>query len=62
MSDIPLLGTCDSCQDTDMPLTKWAGRYYCPFCLVEKKEGTKAKVKAIEKPVSDFNKLVRKTV
>jgi len=62
MPDIPLLGTCDSCQDTDMPLTKWGGRYYCAFCLPEKQEGVKLKIKAIEKPVDDFNKLVRKTV
>ena len=60
MPNIPLFGQCDSCQDTDMPLTKWGEHYYCKFCLKVKKDSLSSTIKAIEKPVDDFNRMVRK--
>ena len=59
---IPLMGKCYKCQGEDYPLTKWGGHYYCKFCLVVAKDSTKGKINKLEKPVDDFQKLIRKTV
>ena len=58
---ISVYGQCCRCKGDDFPLAKFGGRWYCKFCLKVKKDSLSSTIKAIEKPVDDFNKLVRKT-
>lgn len=61
MSDFPNYGTCYSCGETNVPVTKWDGKWWCPEDLRTAKAMTKSKIAAIEKPVDDFNRLIRQT-
>ena len=62
MSDkIESHGTCDNCGATSMILAKFKGMLVCQFCLPQLQDTTPEKVKQIEKPIDDFNDLVRGT-
>ena len=59
--DFPKYGTCYWCGETNVPVTKWNDKWWCDADLQVARDTTKSKFNAIEKPVEDFNELIRKT-
>ena len=58
---IEAYGTCTKCGLEKAPVTLFGNNeLLCKFCLSSAKEQTDADRKRIEKPVDDFNALIRK--
>lgn len=61
MATFPVYGTSFLSGEKNVPVTFWDGHWYNAADLAIVKDRTKAKKKAIEKPVDDFNRLIRKS-
>lgn len=58
MAEIDLFGKCEKCGEEDTPLTKRGGKYLCKPCLAFQED----KGKPAEDKVSEFNKMIKRTV
>ena len=59
--DRPEMGTCSKCGLENVPVKSYRNILYCRFCLPHEKDCTPIKAKMKEKPVDDFNNMIRKT-
>jgi len=62
MSKIEIQGRCDRCGVEKIPIKDFGNETLCKFCLATAKEQTSSDFDKIEKPVDDFNALIRKCV
>lgn len=62
MAEFEVYGTCYKCGGTDRPVFKYKGHWWDKWCLAVEKDSTKKKIEQLEKPVDDFNKLIRKCI